>query len=621
MSQLKRHLSLFSCTLLVAGNMIGIGIFVTAARLYNVLPHPGYIVLAWLIGGFLSVAGGLVYAELATRFPRAGGGYVFLKEAFGPLFGFLAGFSASLVTIPGTAAFLAMGFAKYAGISQALYAKGIGIALILVISYVNYRGVTRGAFLQNGFMVLKLALIGLLLLAGFASQNGSLMNLAQTGTLTLSLWVAVPLALVPIMYTYSGWDATVYVAGEVEHPKHTIPLSLFMGAFGVMLVYVGLALLYLYAIPVTQAGQQTAIVTAVSGVLFGPTVGKAIGFLVALSVLGCLSATILTGPRVLYAMAKDGYLPAFMAKVDGRYFTPAKAIWFHAVWACLLLLSGTFDQLLDYVTVPSVLFAALNGVGLFMLRSKNKADSNAQIYHMWGYPVLPFLFVVAMLGIVVNTAFKMPSQSLWGLAVVALGIPLYWATHYKKTLHLPYKVALEGDLDVIPAEWVRSEKPLLGHTAAIEAFIAMAKAAAKQNIELVIFSAYRSFEFQKNLLEDAERRHGKGKGSKWVAPAGYSEHHTGYVFDLGDKNYPEADDEAHFETTPAGIWLAQNAPSFGFYMSFPEHNWQGVGFEPWHWKYVGCQEAKQIFYPSILKKTAQIFKACLKAYGGDILKK
>src|SRR3990167_6604620 len=176
MAELRRELGLFSCAMLVAGNMIGIGIFVTAGRIYHKLPDPNLILAAWVAGGFLSLAGGLVYAELATRFPRAGGGYVYIREAFGPLPGFLAGFSSSMVTIPGTAAFLAIGLTKYAGILDPFSAKGIAVALILLISLVNYWGVKWGAELQDAFMVIKLLLIVVLISAGFFSRNGSLEN-------------------------------------------------------------------------------------------------------------------------------------------------------------------------------------------------------------------------------------------------------------------------------------------------------------------------------------------------------------------------------------------------------------------------------------------------------------
>ncbi len=421
MAELRRELTIFSCTLLVAGNMIGIGIFVTASRIYTLLPNPTYILLAWIVGGLLSLAGALAYAELASRFPRAGGGYVFSREAFGPMFGFLAGFSASLVTLPGTAAFLAMGFTRYAGISDPLTAKIIGIGLILSISYINYRGVTRGAILQDGFMVLKLALIFILIVAGFASMNGSLSHF-----LTALPSASPLLALVPIMFTYSGWDASVYVAGEIKNPQKTLPFSMFFGTLLVMVVYITLAMLYLYAIPVDSPISKTAIVTSVSNVFFGSTVAKYVGGLVAISVLGCLSATILTGPRVIYAMAKDRLLPGFLGSVNSTFHTPAKAIWFHGIWACVLLISGTFDQLLDYVTVPAVFFAAINVAGLFILRKKNRADTGAAPYLTLGYPVIPALFVIGMLGIVINTAINDPLNSLWGLGMVVLGVPIYF---------------------------------------------------------------------------------------------------------------------------------------------------------------------------------------------------
>ena len=394
MTELKRDLGVFSCTMLVAGNMIGIGIFITAGRIYQTLPHPPAILAAWIVGGLLSLAGGLVYAELSTRFPRAGGGFVYITQAFGPFLGFLAGFSSSLVTIPGTAAFLAIGVTKYAGIMDPVVAKTVAVASILLISFVNDRGVLKGAWLQDSFMVLKLALI-------------------------------------PVMYTYSGWDATVYVAGEVKDPARTLPFSLFFGCLLVMLIYLALACLYLYALPVNAEPfvtpeNKSRIVTVASQALFGVTVGNVIGAMVAVSVIGCLSATILTGPRVIFAMARSGLLPQAAGEVNPNFATPSKAIWFHGIWACLLAVTGTFDQLLDYVTVPMVFFAAINGLSLIILRSKNASDPGAVPYKCFGYPVLPVLFILGMGWIVVNTAVQNPKDSLWGLAIVALGIPIYF---------------------------------------------------------------------------------------------------------------------------------------------------------------------------------------------------
>lgn len=434
MTQLKRALGPFSTAFLVSGNMIGIGIFVTAGRIYSLLPNPSYIILAWVVGGFLSLAGGLAYAELATRFPRAGGGYVFLREAFGPFWGFLSGFSASMVTIPGTVAFLAMGFTRYAGISDPFLAKVIGVLLIAIVSYVNFKGVLRGAILQDAFLVLKILLIFILVVLGFATQNGSFSHFEISSPLVHSFWVALPLALVPIMYTYSGWDAAIYVAGEIKEPRKNIPKAVFLGVSMVILVYLALACLYIFAIPVTGLGSKAVIVTTASSVLFGSAIGKIIGSCVAISVLGALTGTVLTGPRVTYAMSQDGLLPSFAKKVHPVYFTPSNAIIFHGCWASLLLLTGTFDSLLDYVTVPSVFFAAINVIGLFVLRKKNKKDDGATPYLTFGYPILPALFVFIMMGVVINTIVKDPLNSIWGLVIVSIGIPIYffWTRFFQK---------------------------------------------------------------------------------------------------------------------------------------------------------------------------------------------
>lgn len=425
-AELKREIGVFSCTMLVAGNMIGIGIFITAGRIYNTLGSPATILLVWLIGGILSLFGALSYAELATRYPKAGGVYIYLKEAFGPFMGFLTGFSSSLVSIPGTTAFLAIGFTKYAGILDPWAAKSVAVALIALFSVINYWGVKWGAKLQDGFMVLKLVLIFILILAGFTVGNGSFSNFSVTKGLPISLWTAIPLAMIPVMYTYSGWDSTVYVAGEIKNPRVTIPISLFMGTLLVALIYMALAVFYIYALPVTSPLNQTRIVTSASAALFGSVAGQVIGGLVAVSILGCLAATILTGPRVIYAMAKDGLFPSAAGEIHPVFASPSKAILFQAVWSSILAMTGKFDQLLDYVTVPYVFFTALAVLGLMKVRSKDKGQDENVPYLTWGYPFVPVLFITGTLWIVVNTAVKSPRDSLWGLCIVALGVPIYF---------------------------------------------------------------------------------------------------------------------------------------------------------------------------------------------------
>ncbi|OGR97526.1 MAG: hypothetical protein A2902_01310 [Elusimicrobia bacterium RIFCSPLOWO2_01_FULL_64_13] len=436
MTGLRRELGIFSCTLLVAGNMIGIGIFITPGRISAILPHPGWILAAWVFGGILALAGALTFAELSSRFPRAGGSYIYIREAFGPLPGFLGGFSSGIVTLPGTAAFLAIGVTKYAGITDVLTARSVAVGLILAISLVNYWGVKWGADLQDGFMVLKLLLIFSLIGAGFLSANGSWENFRAAGEAVRPLWIAFPLVMVPIMYTYSGWDGAVYVAGEIRDPSRTIPVSHFLGTLTVTAIYLGLATLYIYALPLTRSTNEVRVVTLAAGSLFGPAWGGVVGWLISLSVLGCLSATILTGPRILYAMARDGLFPSAAAGVHPVFASPGKAIWFQAVWACVLAVTGTFDRLLDYVTVPMVFFGAVTGIGLFVLRRRDAKDEGSRPYLAFGYPWVPAVFILGMVWIVANTALKSPRDSLWGMAMVLLGVPIYflWKWVHRKDL-------------------------------------------------------------------------------------------------------------------------------------------------------------------------------------------
>ncbi len=364
-----------------------------------------------------------------------------------------------------------------------------------------------------------------------------------------------------------------------------------------------LAALYVYAIPVTALDSKEKIVTSVSVVFFGSAIGHIIGLLVGVSVLGCLAATVLVGPRVIFAMSRDGMLPKFASDIHPDYFTPGNAIVLQAIMTSILVFSGTFDTLLDYITVPSVFFSGLNGVGLFVLRMRQRSEENAQVYKTFGYPLVPGLFVVGMMWIVINTVLKNPTNSIWGLAMVCIGIPIYYLI---KVVHLSYSVADSKDLLTIPPELCRGGKPcelLPSALAALEDMVAEAK---KTNIDIVVISAHRTRDFQKELFEDAQQRHGKSHAIRWVAPPGRSEHHTGYVVDLADLNCPEYDDEPGFENTPAGLWLLENGPRFGFKLSFPKNNWQKIGYEPWHWRFEGTLDAYAQFHHGIWNKITHI---------------
>lgn len=301
--------------MLVVGNMIGVGIFTTPGRIATLLPSSGLVFLAWILGAALAISGALSYAELGAAYPEAGGNYVFLRESYGPAWGFLYGWSAAFITQSGTVAILAVGFSKYAGITDPLTVQLTAIGLILVFGTLNYIGVKVGAGVVDAITFLKmLAILGF---AGAAALigHGSFSNIHPIQPETGGVWIlsGIAMALIPIMYTYSGWNATVYVGSEVKNPSKIIPLSLILGVCLTAGLYLLLNVIYIYAMPVPQMKGVIAIAKEAAGVMFSPKIAGGISFFIAFSVLGCLNATLLTAPRIPFAMAQSGYFFAFQA--------------------------------------------------------------------------------------------------------------------------------------------------------------------------------------------------------------------------------------------------------------------------------------------------------------------
>ena len=429
--ELRRALGLFSCTMLVVGNMIGVGIFTTPGRIALLLPTSGLVLAAWLLGAGLAISGALSYAELGAAYPEAGGNYVFLRESYGPLWGFLYGWSAAFITQSGTVAILAVGFTKYAGITDTVTVQATAIGLILFFGALNYIGVKVGAGVVDVITFLKiLSILGFAAAAAFLG-HGSFANVhpllsRDMGVGTFGL---MAMALIPIMYTYSGWNATVYVGSEVIKPSRTIPLSLILGVLITASLYLLLNVVYIYAMPVGQMKGVIAIAREASGVMFSPAIAKNVSFFIAFSVLGCLNATLLTAPRISYAMAQSRYFFKPFGEVHPRFQTPHRAILLQMVWASLLAFWGGIDHknfyrlLDDYVTVPSLLMNALTVSAIFYLRKK-KPDL-PRPYKAWGYPVLPLCFILTVLWMVFNEVHQDLRAALAGIGMVAAGIPFY----------------------------------------------------------------------------------------------------------------------------------------------------------------------------------------------------
>jgi len=427
--------------MLVVGNMIGVGIFTTPGRIAVLLPTSGLVILAWLLGAGLAISGALSYAELGATYPEAGGNYVFLRESYGPLWGFLYGWSAAFITQSGTIAILAVGFTKYAGIVSPVAVQTCAIGLILFFGALNYIGVKVGAGVVDAITFLKILSILGFAAAGVWLGHGHLSNAlplwsvergassVTTPALHASLFTGLAMAMIPIMYAYSGWNATVYVGSEVIKPSRTIPLSLILGVLITASLYLLLNVIYIYAMPVGQMKGVIAIAREAAGVMFSPEVARSVSFFIAFSVLGCLNATLLTAPRISYAMAQSRYFFKPFADVHPRFQTPHLSILLQMGWASLLAFWGGIDHknfyrlLDDYVTVPSLLLNALTVSALFYLRKK-KPDL-PRPYKAWGYPALPFCFIMTVLWMVFHEVRQDVFAAMAGIGMVAAGIPFF----------------------------------------------------------------------------------------------------------------------------------------------------------------------------------------------------
>ena len=426
--RLERQLTLTDATLLVVASVIGAGIFFTPGRVAELLPHPGWIFAAWTVGGLLSLAGALANAELGAMFPRAGGDYVYLREAFHPLAGFLVGWLTFFAIYAGTVAALAAAFAEGVASRVGLGPGGtlaLAVAVTVFVSLVNYTGVRWGARANNLTSGLKIAaLLAFVLVAPLAGGGEGERLVTAAGRASFSL-SAFGLAMSPVLFTYLGWNASLYVASEIRDPGRTIPRSLFLGLGICGGLYLLVNAVYLYAIPmetlrgVSNAGAQAA------ETLFGPVGGTIVALFVLISVLGTLNAHVLVGPRIAYALALDGLFFKGVDRVHSRFGTPTIAIAVQGLVAiCVLLLLRSFPRALDFTTFAILLATMADMLALYRLR-RTQPD-RARPYRAWGYPVLPGVYLVVTGSIAVAMLLGRPLESAASAGLLLLGLPFYW---------------------------------------------------------------------------------------------------------------------------------------------------------------------------------------------------
>jgi APA family basic amino acid/polyamine antiporter len=407
-----------------------------------VLPHEGLILLVWVAGGLLTLAGALTYSELGVLFPRAGGIYHYLKEAYGPLPGFLYGWACFVVVFSGGIAGIAVGAAEYLGTfvpfsstanalaTVSLFgttwtlsgAQAVAAAVILALTLVNWVGLREGALLQGALTVLKIGAVVVLVVAAFVTPARSAVALAAPLPAG-SLATAFGVAMVAALWSYDGWYGVTMSAGEMRDPARHLPIGLIAGTTACVAMYALLNVVYFRALPLAEVAGSARVGEAAATALFGAGGGRLLAAAVLVSGLGCLASTILYASRLYLPMAEDGVFFRGLAAVGPRFRTPGRSLWAQGAWSALLALSGTYDQLYTYAIFVGVLFHAATGAAVFVLR--RRCPDAPRAYRVWGYPVVPALFILASLALVANTLAERPVESLLGLGLLALGLPAY----------------------------------------------------------------------------------------------------------------------------------------------------------------------------------------------------
>ena len=427
--RLGRKLGPFDAAMLVVASVIGAGIFVTPGQVAALVPDPGWILLAWAAGGMLSLAGALANAELGAMYPHAGGDYVYLREAFHPAAGFLVGWTSFFAIYTGTIAALALAFAEGVGARAGLGGAGVlalAVAVTLLASALNFVGVEWGARANNLTSLLKVAaLLAFVLIGPFTGAGDAARLLGAAGEASGSFaWSDFARALSPVLFSYLGWNASVYVASEIRAPARNLPRSLFLGLGICIVVYLLVNAVYLYALPLAElrgvpdAGQASGLA------LFGPLGGRLVAGFVLLSVLGTLNATVLVGPRIAYAMALDGLFFRGVDRVHARFRTPSVAIAVQAgVSVALLLLLRGFPSALDFTVFAILLATSADVLALYRLRRTR--PGHPRPYRAWGHPWVPGAYLCANAAIAAAMLVGSPFECAVSLALLATGLPFY----------------------------------------------------------------------------------------------------------------------------------------------------------------------------------------------------
>ncbi|MCC7400026.1 MAG: amino acid permease [Chitinophagaceae bacterium] len=459
----KQSLGLVDATMIVAGSMIGSGIFIVSSDITRHVGSAGWLIFVWVITGFMTITAAVSYGELSGMFPKAGGQYVFLKEAFNPLAGFLYGWSLFAVIQTATIAAVGVAFARFTayfipevgegniiadiGFIKISAAQVLAIAMIVFLTYTNTKGVKGGKIIQTSFTTAKLlALFGLVIFGfllvkhsfwhenwqtGFnAAQDLGVDGKGQIPTVWKSISISVLIGgiaagMTGSIFSSDAWNNVTFIAGEIKNPKRNIGLALFLGTLIVTVIYLATNLMYLNAVPLQQIAfaPNDRVAVVASDQFFGESGTKVIAALIMVSTFGCNNGLILAGARVYYAMAKDGLFFKKTGELN-KYSVPEYGLWIQCIVASLLCLSGSYSDLLTMISFVVVIFYVLTIIGIFVLRKK-RPDAERP-YKAFGFPVLPIAYIILAVAFCIGLVYASPTYSLWGLGIVLLGVPLYY---------------------------------------------------------------------------------------------------------------------------------------------------------------------------------------------------
>lgn len=435
---LERKLGLFPATNIVVANMIGAGIFTTSGLLMSGLNNPVLMLTLWVAGGIIALFGALSYGELGAAMPGAGGEYLFLSKLYHPAFGFLSGWVSFIVGFSAPIAASALGFSEYftravPGFSSWMQNTGIAgpditkkilaVSVILIFTSIHYRGIKYGSRIQNALTILKILLIVILLTAGFTSGKGDFSNFTGGGSIPggLAGWKTIGLSLMWIMFAYSGWNASTYLGAEIKNPSRNLPGSLLYGTIIVIILYLGVNILFVYGIHPDSMKGVISVGGLAMGNLFGKSAEVLFSILIAFALFSSLSAFIIIGPRVYYSMAKDGLFFKSVATIHRKFQVPSNSIALQCLIAIILVLSGTFEQVLTYMGFALGIFPVLTVLGIWKLRK-----GNPDALRIRGFPFTQIIYVSAGILILFLSFLERPLESSIALLTVAVGIPFYF---------------------------------------------------------------------------------------------------------------------------------------------------------------------------------------------------